>query len=259
MTIKVYKIGGNVVDDEAALERFCKEFAALDGPRVLVHGGGVAASRVQEMMGIKPVKIQGRRVTDGQTLKVVTGVYAGLCNKNVVALLQRFHCNAIGLSGCDGNVICASRRAPIEIDGAMVDFGAVGDVNVRSVNTGLLRNLTALGLVPVLNAINHDGRGNLLNTNADTVASSVASALGAELVVCFEKNGVLMDKEDGDSVIPEITPEVFERLKADGTVAEGMIPKLENAFRCLHDGASGVTIRSSADLGNGIGTVIRMD
>ena len=245
------------MDNEAALETFCREFAVLDGPRVLVHGGGVAASRVQEMMGLKPVKIQGRRVTDEETLKVVTGVYAGLCNKKLVALLQKYGCNAIGLSGCDGNVICASRRPAIEIEGRMVDFGAVGDVTAESVNTELIEGLCGIGLVPVLSAINHDGQGNLLNTNADTVASSVAAALGAELVVCFEKNGVLRDKDDEGSVIPEIDEELFGRLKAEGIVAEGMIPKLDNAFRCLRDGASGVTIRNSSGLGNGIGTKIR--
>lgn len=247
-SIKVIKIGGNVVDNPEALASFCKDFAALEGPKVLVHGGGVIASQIQKALGQEPVKIAGRRVTDSETLKVVTMVYAGYCNKTITALLQKEGCNAIGLSGCDGNVICAGKRPPLMIDGKEVDFGFVGDVRPDSVNVQFIEGLVSMGITPVICAINHDGRGNLLNTNADTIASSVAVALRSELVYCFEKNGVLMDKDDDSSVIPVITPELFAKLKGEGVIADGMIPKLENSFRAIEKGATKVTIKNSADL-----------
>jgi len=247
-SIKVIKIGGNVVDNPEALAVFCKDFAAVDGPKVLVHGGGVIASQIQKALGQEPVKIAGRRVTDAETLKVVTMVYAGYCNKTITALLQKEGCNAIGLSGCDGNAIRAAKRPPLMIDGNEVDFGFVGDVTGDSVNEPFIESLLSLGITPVICAINHDGNGNLLNTNADTIASSVAVALKAELVYCFEKNGVLMDKDNDDSVIPVITPELFMSLKCEGIIADGMIPKLENSFRAIEKGATKVTIKNSADL-----------
>ena len=246
--MKVVKIGGNVVDNPAMLESFCRDFALLEGPKVLVHGGGVMAGRIQEALGNPQVKIQGRRVTDAETLKVVTMVYAGLCNKTIVALLQKEGCNALGLSGCDASVIKADKRAPLMIDGREVDFGFVGDVSSASVDAARLRQFCDSGLVPVLSAINHDGAGNLLNTNADTVASSVAAALGAELITCFEKKGVLLDVDDEDSVLPSLTPASYEALKAEGRIADGMIPKLQNAFKALHDGAARITIKHAADL-----------
>ena len=256
MNVRVYKIGGNVVDDPQRLERFCEEFAQLEGPRILVHGGGVMADKVQKALGIEPIRIQGRRVTDAETLTVVTMVYSGQCNKVVTSKLQKYGVNSIGLSGCDGNILMANRRAPLLIEGESVDFGFVGDVTPDSVNVELMDLLLGNGLVPVLCAINHDGKGQLLNTNADTVASSIASALKAELVVCFEKNGVLSDKENPDSVIPSIDRESFERMKADGTVADGMIPKLTNAFKAIEQGALKVTIRNSDNLLQEGGTVI---
>jgi acetylglutamate kinase len=256
--IKIVKIGGNVLDDEAALKRFCRDFAALEGPKVLVHGGGALASRLQEKMGQKPLKIQGRRVTDADTLQVVTMVYAGWCNKQLVSLLQAEGCNAIGLSGCDGNVIKAAKRKPLEIEGKPVDFGFVGDVRPVSVNRPLLEALLAQGLVPVLSPINHDGAGKLLNTNADTVAACVAAALEAELWTCFEKDGVLADVNDPASVIPFITEADFLRLKASGIIADGMLPKLENAFRALRQGAQKAVILNAASLSKGIGTVMTL-
>lgn len=248
--IRLVKIGGNVVDNPELLERFCDDFARLEGDKIIVHGGGVLASKIQKALGQEPVKIEGRRVTDAETLKVVTMVYAGWCNKNLVALLQKRGCNAIGLAGCDANVIKASKRAPKTLsDGVTtVDYGFVGDVRPESVNADFLRSLISQGIVPVLCAINHDACGQLLNTNADTVASSVACALGAELLYCFEKKGVLMDCDDEGSVIPSLKPSDFERLKKDGVIAEGMIPKLENSFNALRSGASGVTIKHSDDL-----------
>ena len=258
--ISLYKVGGNVVDDPVALDRFCREFAALPGPKVLVHGGGVRASQVQKALGQEPVKIEGRRVTDAATLEVVTMVYAGWCNKDIVARLQACGCNAIGLAGCDASVITARRRPPKTLsDGVTkVDFGFVGDVTPESVNRAFLLRLLEDGITPVLCAINHDGAGQLLNTNADTVASAVCVALGAKLFYCFEKNGVLCNVDDADSVIPVLDPAGYARLKAEGRVADGMVPKLDNAFGALRDGAAGVVIRNAADLLSPGGTELKL-
>ena len=256
--IRVVKCGGQVLDAAALLEAFCRDFAALEGPKVLVHGGGALAGKVQKALGMEPVKYEGRRVTDGPTLQVVTMVYAGWCNKQVVSLLQSFGCNAVGLSGCDGSVITASRRPPKALsDGRVVDFGWVGDVTPGSVRTEFLRLLLDNGLTPVLCAINHDGAGQLLNTNADTVASSVAAALGAGLTTCFELPGVLQDRNDPASVIPVIDKDTYASLKADGIVADGMIPKLDQAFDALEQGAAEVRICHSSALLTGGGTLIR--
>ena len=257
--ISLYKVGGNVVEDPAALDLFCRQFAAMEGPKVLVHGGGVRASQVQKALGQEPVKIEGRRVTDAQTLEVVTMVYAGWCNKSIVARLQGLGCNAIGLAGCDGGAITARRRPPKTLsDGVtVVDFGFVGDVTAASVNRGFISRLLDAGLVPVFSAINHDGAGQLLNTNADTMAAALSVALGAKLFYCFEKNGVLCDRNDDDSVIPVLDPAGYARLKAEGRVAEGMIPKLDNAFQALRDGAAGVVIRNADLLAPG-GTELKL-
>ncbi|MGM9734957.1 MAG: acetylglutamate kinase [Candidatus Cryptobacteroides sp.] len=256
---RVIKIGGNVVDNPALLERFIKDFAQITGRKILVHGGGVMASQMQKALGMTPQMVQGRRVTDVETLKIVTMVYAGWCNKNITAMLQAEGCDAIGLSGADGNVITASRRKPMEIDGELVDYGFVGDVQPESVNADFLKKLMDEGIVPVLCAINHDGQGNLLNTNADTIASSVAVAVGenVELIYCFEKNGVLLDKEDDSSVIPVINPTEFDSLKEQGIIADGMIPKIENSFKAISQGVSSVTIKHSLNLLNGIGTTLQ--
>ena len=258
--ISLYKIGGNVVDDPQALERFCAEFAALEGPKVIVHGGGVKASQVQKALGQEPVKIEGRRVTDAATLEVVTMVYAGWCNKDIVARLQAHGCNAIGLSGCDGAAVTARKRPPKTLsDGhTTVDFGFVGDVTAQSVNVPFLKLLLEAGLTPVLSAINHDGAGQLLNTNADTMAAAISVALGAKLFYCFEKNGVLCTPEDDSSVIPSLDPVGYARLKAEGRVADGMIPKLDNAFQALRDGACGVVIRNASRLHEPGGTELKI-
>ena len=256
--IRVVKCGGQVLDDAALLEAFCRDFAALEGPKVLVHGGGALAGRMQKALGMEPVKYEGRRVTDDATLQVVTMVYAGWCNKQVVSLLQADGCDAVGLSGCDGSVITAAKRPPKALsDGRVVDFGWVGDVTPSSVRVEFLQLLLGQGFTPVLCAINHDGAGQLLNTNADTVASSVAAALGAQLITCFEQPGVLKDRNDPSSVIPFIDRTSYASLKADGIVADGMIPKLDQAFDALEKGAASVRICYSGDLlGNG-GTLIR--
>ncbi|MBR5056348.1 MAG: acetylglutamate kinase, partial [Bacteroidales bacterium] len=226
--------------------------------KILVHGGGVMASDLQKTLGQTPKMIEGRRVTDEDTLKVVTMVYAGWCNKSVVALLQAEGCNAIGLSGADGNVIEAVRR-PAE----PIDYGFVGDIYPTGVNVTLLRSLMEAGMVPVLCAINHDGKGNLLNTNADTIASSVASALAGEdnveLIYCFEKDGVLADKDDDASVIPLITPAEYARLKASGAVADGMIPKLDNSFKAIASGVGSVIIKHARNLLCDVQTTLRAE
>lgn len=258
--IKVIKIGGNIVDNPLLLKQFAKDFSAVPGMKILVHGGGVMASQMQKSMGMVPQMIEGRRVTDEETLKVVTMVYAGWCNKNITALLQAEGCNAIGLSGADGNVIKAAKRAPMPVNGAMVDYGFVGDVTAESVNAGFLYSLLERGITPVLCAINHDGNGNLLNTNADTIASSVATALSAvvetELIYCFEKDGVLYDKDDDTSVIPSIDRDRFAELKAEGRVADGMIPKLSNSFKAIDNGVARVIIKHAANLLNDKGTTL---
>ena len=248
--IKVVKIGGNVIDSEASLQKFCRDFAALEGPKVLVHGGGVMASRMQEQLGVPVKMVEGRRVTDAETIKVVTMVYAGWASKHIAASLQSAGCNAMGLAGCDASVIKASRRAPkLLSDGCTtVDYGLVGDVTKESVNVSFLKTLLDEGITPVLCAISHDGKGNLLNTNADTIASSVASALGAELVYCFEKDGVLMDKNDPTSVIKQINTESYTKLKAEGKISDGMIPKLDNAFSALRQGTASVRIKNASAL-----------
>ena len=257
--IQVFKIGGNVVDNPVMLNDFLKDFAEIPGPKVLVHGGGVMASQMQKALGMTPVMIQGRRVTDEETLKVVTMVYAGWCNKTITALLQANGCNAIGLTGADGNAICARRRTPVDVDGQMVDYGFVGDVKPEGVNTVFLKSLLEQGIVPVLCAINHDSQGNLLNTNADTIASSVAIALGegTRLIYCFEKDGVLADKDDDSSVIPHISEKDFTRLKAEGVIADGMIPKLQNAFKAINAGVSSVVIKHARNILNETGTILK--
>ena len=238
--ITVVKIGGNVIDDPAALRGFLADFASLPGAKILVHGGGKLATRLAQKLELQVQMVDGRRITDKGTLDIVTMVYAGLVNKQLVAGLQAAGCNALGLSGADGNAVMARRRAPEPID-----YGFVGDI--ESVNHTLLGELLGAGVTPVFCAIMHDGQGTLLNCNADSVASSVA--LGAariaptELVFCFEKS--------------EITAESYAALKAGGIVSKGMIPKVENALKAVANGVRSVTIKHSENLLNDTGTVIR--
>lgn len=256
--IQVVKIGGNIVDNPEALDAFCQRFAQLEGPKILVHGGGVMASHIQQSLGLKPVMVEGRRVTDKRTLNVVTMVYAGYCNKTIVALLQKYGCNALGLSGCDAGVIRARRRGPKTLsDGfTKMDFGYVGDVSPSSFNVPFIRDLIAGGIVPVFCPINHDGQGQLFNTNADTIAGSLAAALCAGLIFCFEKKGVLYDKEDDDSVIPSLDEATYAQYKQEGRIDKGMVPKLDNAFGALQKGASRVVIKHALDLLDDTGTVL---
>lgn len=254
--LTVIKIGGKIVDNPIELEQFLKEFSKIPDPKVLVHGGGALTTEISGKMGIDIKMHEGRRITDKQTLKLVTMLYAGLINKDIVANLQKLGCNAIGLSGADGNSIPAVKRSPVP-----VDFGYVGDVDPARINTGFLRVLLSRGMCPVFCALTHDGNGSLLNTNADTMASALAISLSREyvtkLIYCFEKNGVLSDPQDEDSVIPLLTNKSFLELKSDGRITAGMIPKLQNAFEAIKNGISEVHIKHAQNLKNQKGTILR--
>jgi acetylglutamate kinase len=245
--LTVIKIGGNVIDNSQKLHQFLLDFTALPGDKILVHGGGKIATELSGSLGIEPKMIDGRRVTDIATLRVVTMVYAGLINKNMVAQLQAKGCNAIGLTGADGNIIKAVKRPVAEID-----YGFVGDLDENSVSVSTLSSLLNANLIPVLCAITHDGDTQLLNTNADTIASAVAVAMSAEydtrLVYCFEKKGVLRDVEDELSLVEEIRRDDFETLKEQGVVSGGMIPKLHNAFEAIRKGVKAVYIGKADEL-----------
>ncbi len=257
--LTIVKIGGNVIDNSENLHQFLIDFTALPGCKILVHGGGKIATEIGATLGIEAKMVDGRRITDIETLRVVTMVYAGLINKNVVAQLQARGSNAIGLTGADGNIIKAKKRPIIkfspsggDLEGAEVDYGFVGDLDENSVSVTAIVNLLKGGFVPVLCAITHDGDTQLLNTNADTIASAVAVAMSSvydtQLIYCFEKKGVLKDVNDDLSVVREIRAADFELLKADGTVAGGMIPKLHNAFDAINKGVTSVYIGKADEL-----------
>lgn len=235
----VVKIGGNVIDDDETCMGFLKSFAALKEKKILVHGGGKLATKLAGKLGVQQQLVEGRRITDGETLKIITMVYAGLINKNIVAQLQAFDCNAIGLSGADGNVIQAHKRT-----NAKMDYGFVGDVD--TVNASLLNTLLQQNISPVLCAVSHDGKGQLLNTNADTIAQETAKALtpffDVYLIYTFEKVGVLQHVEDEATVIKKITPFNYAALKESGAIFAGMVPKLDNAFAALNAGVARVSI-----------------
>lgn len=252
--LTVVKVGGAVVEDEEQLARLLNDFAAIEGNKVLVHGGGRRATKVAASLGIESKMVNGRRITDRDMLGVVTMVYGGLVNKNVVARLQANGVNALGLTGADMDVL-RSRKRPVK-DG--IDFGYVGDV--ERADGKALQTLIEAGIVPVMAPLTHDGYGNILNTNADTIAGETAKALApfydVTLIYSFEKKGVLANPDDDDSVIPMITPADFERYKADGTVAGGMIPKLENAFAAIDAGVGRVIITLASAIDSKHGTVI---
>ena len=241
--LTLIKVGGKIVEEEATLQALLSDFAAIEGRKVLVHGGGRSATKLAARLGIESQMVNGRRITDAETLKIVTMVYGGLVNKNIVARLQACGVNALGLTGADMDVIRSVKR-PVKD----VDYGFVGDV--ERADATLLGDLIAKGVVPVMAPLTHDGCGNMLNTNADTIAGETAKALAqlfdVTLVYCFEKRGVLRDENDDDSVIPQITRADFEQLVADGVVQGGMIPKLENAFEALRAGVSQVIITQAS-------------
>ncbi len=254
--ITVVKIGGNIVDNPEALAGFVRSFAAIEGPKILVHGGGKEATRLSERLEIPTTMIEGRRVTSRETLDVVTMVYAGLVNKRIVSMLQAEGCDAIGLSGADGNAITATRRPAHP-----VDYGFVGDIAPSGVNSGLLSTLLGMKYVPVFCAITHDGHGTLLNCNADTIASSIAIGasriMPTDLIYCFEQPGVMEDIDRPDTLIPLITPGIYADLRARGVVNKGMIPKLDNSFRAIGAGVDSVIIKHADNLNTNIGTVLR--
>ena len=240
--LTLIKVGGKIVEEPDTLQALLRDFAAIEGRKLLVHGGGRSATKLAEQLGIPSRMVNGRRITDADTLRVVTMVYGGLVNKNIVAGLQALGVDALGMTGADLNILRSDKR-PVKD----VDYGYVGDV--KEARGDMLARLIADGVVPVLAPLTHDGQGHILNTNADTVAQTIAvgmsQAYETELVFCFEKRGVLMNVDDDNSVIPEITPERFAELKAAGVVADGMLPKLENAFRAIDNGVKSVVICSA--------------
>ncbi len=245
--IQVIKIGGGVLENEAQRDAFLRQFAAIEGPKVLVHGGGRLATTMAERLGVETHMIDGRRVTDKETLDIVTMVYGGLVNKQVVAQLQTMGVNAIGMTGADGGWMKAVKR-PIKNG---IDYGYVGDV--IEVNGAHLRTLLDNGLTPVIAPITFSADGLLLNTNADTVASETAVSLtpDVQLTFCFEKAGVLSNPDDESSLIARITPESYTQLKADGIVSGGMIPKIDNAFAAIEHGVQSVRITHASNLHGG--------
>lgn len=237
--LTIVKVGGKVVEDKDSLEELLKQFSMIRGKRILVHGGGKLATSLAEKLGIETQMVEGRRITDAATLEVVTMVYAGLVNKNIVAGLQSKGCNSIGLTGADLDMIRAVKR-PVKT----IDYGFVGDI--LGVNTSELRILLNEEVVPVVAPITHDGKGQLLNTNADTIAADLAIELSnyytVNLFYCFEKKGVLLNPEDDNSVISELNYDYFKQLQVQGAIKEGMIPKLDNGFGAMRNGVNQVLI-----------------
>ena len=252
--LTIIKVGGKIVEEAGTLDQLLDDFSALLGNKLLVHGGGRSATRIAAQLGIESKMVNGRRITDAETLKVVTMVYGGLVNKNIVAGLQAKGVNAIGLTGADMDVIRSVKRPVKEID-----YGFVGDV--ERVDAGALAALIQRGVVPVMAPLTHDGQGHILNTNADTIAGETAKALArlfdVTLVFCFEKKGVLSDENDDESVIPVLTPDLFKQYVAEGIIKEGMIPKLENSFSAIDAGVSQVVITSASAIGTEAGTIIK--
>ncbi|MGI6232683.1 MAG: acetylglutamate kinase [Prevotella sp.] len=265
MDVYIIKVGGAIVEDETRLEQLVSNFAAIPGPKILVHGGGRRATKVASALGIESRMVNGRRITDDKMLEVVTMVYGGLVNKNLVACLQAKGVNALGLTGADMDVIRSHRRPPVKmkLEGdakteQTVDFGFVGDVD--RVDGERLHGLIADGLVPVMAPLTHDGEGHILNTNADTIASETAKALApfcdVTLIYCFEKPGVLTNPDDDSTVLPTIRRDDFEQLVENGTVSGGMIPKLQNALAAVEAGVKRVIITKADAIDGKHGTVI---
>lgn len=253
--LTIVKVGGAVVEDEAQLAQLLKDFSAIEGKKVLVHGGGRRATQVAASLGIESKMVNGRRITDAEMLNVVTMVYGGLVNKNLVARLQANGVNALGLTGADIDVIRSHKR-PLK-DG--IDYGFVGDVD--KANGEMLSRLIEVGITPVMAPLTHDGQGTILNTNADTIASETAKALApyydVTLIFSFEKKGVLNNPDDDDSVIPVITRADFIKYKEDGTISGGMLPKIENALAAIDAGVSRVIITLATAIDGNAGTIIQ--
>ena len=264
--LTVIKVGGAVVEQPEFLDELLRNFAAVPGHKILVHGGGRSATRIASQLGIETTMVAGRRITDAEMLDVVTMVYGGLVNKNLVARLQARGVNALGLTGADMNTILSHRRPPKQVttdDGTTqnVDYGFVGDVD--RVDAQQLAYIINNGIVPVVAPLTHDGQGHMLNTNADTMASAVAVAMSSlfdvTLTFAFEKMGVLLDPDDDDSVIPTITPSQYTSLKQSGAISGGMVPKLDNAFQAIDSGVSQVVITSATCIDGSCGTTLKRD
>ena len=253
-SLTIVKVGGKIVEDETSLQQLLHDFSSLPGYKLLVHGGGRSATRLAAQMGVETHMVDGRRITDKDMLDIVVMVYAGLVNKKIVAALQAKGMNAVGLTGADLDVIRSVKRPVVSID-----YGFVGDV--KAVNSEILSNLIRMNVIPVMAPLTHDGNGQMLNTNADTIAGETAKALAdsfdVTLIYCFEKKGVLRDAEDEDSVIPVMTQDDFTNYVQQGVIQGGMIPKLENAFSAIKAGVKQVIITSAESLGEHQGTVIK--
>ena len=248
------KIGGNIIDNEAKLSSFLKAFASVEGKKMLIHGGGKVATKIGDKLGIESKYVDGRRITDDETIDLVTMVYGGLINKKIVAQLQSLNCNAIGITGADGNLIPANKR-PVQnspFGNGGIDYGFVGDIDSEQLAISNWQSLIAAGFIPVIAPLTHDGKGQILNTNADTIAQEVAKALSVlyevTLIYTFEKSGVLLDVNDDSSVIGNINPVFYEALKSKGQIFAGMLPKLDNAFAALNRGVKKVIIGKAEDL-----------
>ncbi|MBD8387604.1 acetylglutamate kinase [Dysgonomonas sp. BGC7] len=251
--LTIIKVGGKIVEESESLRQLLHDFTKIEGKKLLVHGGGRSATKLAERLGIESHMVNGRRITDKQTLEVVTMVYGGLVNKNIVAGLQAEGVDALGLTGADMNIIRSEKR-PV----ADIDYGYVGDV--KEVNAQALVSLISQGIVPILAPLTHDKQGNILNTNADTIAGETAKALASHfevtLIFCFEKKGVLMNEEDDNSVIARLDRKRFEDLVKEGVIKGGMIPKLENSFKSLSAGVKRVIITNASEIMGDSGTVI---
>ncbi|WP_373495306.1 acetylglutamate kinase [Aquiflexum sp.] len=245
MNISIIKIGGNVIDFPEKLDEFLFLFSRFPGKKILVHGGGIMASKFGENLGVMPQMVDGRRITDKDTLEIVTMVYAGLINKQIVAKLQSLKQNALGMTGADGNLIRSTKR-PVKT----IDYGFVGDI--KEVNVDLITYLVSEDIIPVVSAITHDKKGQLLNTNADSIASEMATALAekhdVKLYFCFNKSGVLIDEKNDNSIVPLINEDIYAELRKEEVIHSGMIPKLDNAFAALHKGVNHVWIGKAENL-----------
>lgn len=249
--LTLIKVGGKIVEEPDTLQQLLRDFSSIEDHKVLVHGGGRSATKIASQLGIESQMVNGRRITDAEMLKVVTMVYGGLVNKNIVAGLQALQVNALGLTGADMNIMRSDKR-PVKD----VDYGFVGDV--KEVNADVLASLIQQGIVPVLAPLTHDKQGHMLNTNADTIAGEAAKALAkyfdVTLMFCFEKKGVLLNEDDDESVIPEIDRASFQKYVAEGIIQGGMIPKLENAFQAIDAGVKEVIITQASEIHKHTGT-----
>ena len=249
--LTLIKVGGKIVEEPDTLQQLLRDFSSIEGHKVLVHGGGRSATKIASQLGIESQMVNGRRITDAEMLKVVTMVYGGLVNKNIVAGLQALQVNALGLTGADMNIMRSDKR-PVKD----VDYGFVGDV--KEVNADVLASLIQQGIVPVLAPLTHDKQGHMLNTNADTIAGEAAKALAkyfdVTLMFCFEKKGVLLNEDNDESVIPEIDRASFQKYVAEGIIQGGMIPKLENAFQAIDAGVKEVIITQASEIHKHTGT-----